>query len=136
MDNRNVPNPNHKPWTHISNIPIPIFLRLIQRKNSTQNAQSQEPTIKQRKWTKEDYENYENFQQAEHERELESINRKHERAKKLKEFKAELEAESQKNALQRYEQAFEHASQYGEIISFEYDDKKGRSTVVYKADDE
>ena len=44
----------------------------------------------------------------------------------------ELEQQSADNALKRYQIAFEHASQYGEIISFEYDDKKGSSTVVYK----
>jgi hypothetical protein len=28
--------------------------------------------------------------------------------------------------------AYEHASQYGEIVSFEYNDKEGSSKVVYR----
>jgi hypothetical protein len=158
MTNRNVPNPNHKRWTHISDIPIPIVLRLIQRKKSTQNAPSQEPTVNQRKWTAQDYKNYEDYlkrqqelelsyqaaqlerqlssMKAEHERQLSSMKAEHERAEKRKALKAELKAASEENALRRYKEAFEHASQYGEIISFEYDDKKGSSTVVYRTDDE
>jgi hypothetical protein len=67
MANRNVPNPNHKPWTHISNVPIPILLRLIQRKSSKQNFPVKDsdihksPQVK-KKWTAEDYKNYEDWQ--------------------------------------------------------------------------
>jgi monoamine oxidase len=134
--------PNSVPWQEA------FFHTLLHKgRNNAEIVQSQEPTVNQRKWTAQDYKNYEDYrkqqqelelayQTAQFERKLASMKAEHERAEKRKELKAELKAASEENALRRYKEAFEHASQYGEIISFEYDDKKGNSTVVYRTDDE
>jgi hypothetical protein len=69
-------------------------------------------------WTDDDFKNYGKFRS------------------KMEEIESGLEAESQGNALRRYQIALEHASKFGEIVSFEYNDKEGSSTVVYKTEDE
>lgn len=46
----------------------------------------------------------------------------------------QIDQEDDDNAARRYQIAFEHASQYGEIESFEYNDQEGSSKVVYRSD--
>jgi hypothetical protein len=141
MNDRNVPNPSHKPWTHISNVPIPILLRLLQRKNSKQNAQSQEPTIKPKKWTAEDYKNYEDYRQQQHElemayqaaeleREIASKDEAHKRKLASKDEAHKRKLASQAAEDRRLKELLEHAMQYGEVESIEY--TKGGYSVVYK----
>lgn len=107
MNDRNVPNPNHKPWTHISDIPIPIFLRLIQRKNSKQETPSQSPDVQQipqvKKWTEEDYKNYEDWQarsqaiDEQFQKQIKKIDKKSKKAQALRDEKWQEALEALEN---------------------------------------